>query len=88
MKKLFYILISFMMLMSTNLKADEGMWLPLFVERLNYVDMKEMGLQLTPEEIYSINNSSMKDAIVGLELERRLVELCARVVMDLEHVDC
>ena len=46
--------------------ADEGMWLPMFVERLNYVDMEKMGLQLTPEELYSINNSSLKDAIVGL----------------------
>ena len=46
--------------------ADEGMWLPMFVERLNYVDMQKMGLQLTPEELYSINNSSLKDAIVGL----------------------
>ncbi|MCF8386501.1 MAG: S46 family peptidase [Bacteroidales bacterium] len=45
---------------------DEGMWLPMFIERLNYVDMEEMGLQLTPEELYSINNSSLKDAIVGL----------------------
>jgi hypothetical protein len=45
---------------------DEGMWLPMFVERLNYVDMQEMGLHLTAEEIYSINNSSLKDAIVGL----------------------
>ncbi len=45
---------------------DEGMWLPMFVERLNYVDMQEAGLKLTAEEIYSINNSSLKDAIVGL----------------------
>ncbi len=45
------------------LRADEGMWLPIFIERLNYVDMKKMGLQLTPEEIYSVNNSSLKDAI-------------------------
>jgi hypothetical protein len=45
-------------------KADEGMWLPYLVERLNYVDMQKMGLQLSPEEIYSINNASMKDAIV------------------------
>lgn len=45
---------------------DEGMWLPMFVERLNYVDMQKMGLKLTAEEIYSINNSSLKDAIVGL----------------------
>ncbi len=45
---------------------DEGMWLPMFVERLNYSDMQKMGLQLTPEELYSINHSSLKDAIVGL----------------------
>ena len=44
---------------------DEGMWLPIFVERLNYVDMQKMGLNLTAEEIYSINNSSLKDAIVN-----------------------
>jgi hypothetical protein len=50
--------------MSTNLKADEGMWIPMLVDRLNYVDMQEMGLNLTAEEIYSINNSSLKDAIV------------------------
>ena len=46
--------------------ADEGMWLPMLVERLNYVDMQKEGLQLTPEELYSINNSSLKDAIVRL----------------------
>ena len=45
-------------------KADEGMWLPMLIQRLNYVDMQKMGLHLTAEEIYSINNSSMKDAIV------------------------
>ena len=47
-------------------KADEGMWLPMFIERLNYVDMQNEGLQLTPDEIYSINNSSMKDAVVAM----------------------
>ncbi len=45
-------------------RADEGMWLPLFIERLNYVDMQKEGLQLTAEEIYSINHSSLKDAII------------------------
>ena len=45
------------------LRADEGMWLPIFIERLNYIDMKKMGLQLTPEEIYSVNHASIKDAI-------------------------
>jgi hypothetical protein len=46
--------------------ADEGMWLPLHIDRLNQVDMEKMGLQLTAEEIYSINQSSLKDAIVNL----------------------
>ncbi len=45
---------------------DEGMWLPLLLERLNYVDMQKMGLRLTAEELYSINHNSLKDAIVGL----------------------
>jgi hypothetical protein len=45
-------------------RADEGMWFLMFIERLNHRDMQKMGLQLTTEEIYSINNSSLKDAIV------------------------
>ncbi len=49
-----------------KLKADEGMWLPMLIQRLNYTDMQKLGLQLTPEEIYSVNHSSLKDAIVGL----------------------
>lgn len=48
------------------LRADEGMWLPMLISRLNQRDLQKMGLQLTPEEIYSVNNSSLKDAIVSL----------------------
>lgn len=44
--------------------ANEGMWFLMHIERLIYRDMEKMGLQLTPEEIYSINNASLKDAIV------------------------
>ncbi|MES2629325.1 MAG: S46 family peptidase [Bacteroidota bacterium] len=47
-------------------RADEGMWLPLLIKRLNYTDMQAKGLQLTADEIYSVNNSSLKDAIVSL----------------------
>ncbi len=57
--------LSFIFLMPNNILADEGMWLPMFIKRLNEVDMQEAGLQLTPEELYSINNSSLKDAIVS-----------------------
>lgn len=52
--------------MIAGVPPDEGMWLPIFVERLNYADMQNLGLKLTAEEIYSINHSSMKDAIVNL----------------------
>jgi hypothetical protein len=45
-------------------KADEGMWLPLLLKQLNESDMQKNGLKLTAEDIYSINKSSLKDAIV------------------------
>lgn len=45
---------------------DEGMWLPLLIQRLNYTDMQKMGLHLTSQELYDVNHSSLKDAIVGL----------------------
>lgn len=51
-------------LFSNFSKADEGMWLPFLLGR-NYEEMKKLGLNLTEEEIYSINNSSLKDAIVS-----------------------
>lgn len=62
MKKL--ILFLTMSLMVMPVRADEGMWFLMFIERLNHRDMQKMGLQLTAEEIYSINNHSLKDAIV------------------------
>ena len=52
------------MLFPFKVKADEGMWFLMFIERLNHRDMQKQGLQLTSEEIYSINNNSLKDAIV------------------------
>ena len=69
MKKVLGIIAMAIMVSVGRVYADEGMWLPMFVERLNYVDMQKMGLQLTPEELYSINHSSLKDAIVGLGSE-------------------
>jgi len=66
MKKLFFVLAIMMLGTFTRVTADEGMWLPMFVDRLNYADMQKAGLKLTAEEIYSINQSSIKDAIAGL----------------------
>ena len=61
MKKLFVL---FFVFLATLGRADEGMWLPLLIDRLNYVDMQKEGLKLTAEEIYNINHSSLKDAII------------------------
>ena len=64
MKKIILSLITAIMLIPTSVKADEGMWFLMFIERLNHRDMQKMRLQLTAEEIYSINHHSLKDAIV------------------------
>lgn len=61
MRKLVLLLV---MLSTTFVYANEGMWFLMHIERLNHRDMEKMGLQLSAEEIYSINNSSIKDAIV------------------------
>ena len=52
--------------LNLQLRADEGMWVPMFFKELIYSDMQKMGLKLTAEDLYSINNASLKDAIVGL----------------------
>ena len=43
--------------------ADEGMWIPLLLKK-NEADMQKKGFKLTAEDVYSINHSSMKDAVV------------------------
>ncbi len=45
-------------------RAGEGMWLPLLLSQLNEKEMHDMGMRITAEDIYSINHSSLKDAIV------------------------
>ena len=64
MKKIILSFIVGIMLLPMSVKADEGMWFLMFLERLNHRDMQKMGLQLTSEEIYSINHHSLKDAVV------------------------
>ena len=44
--------------------ADEGMWLLPLLEKMNGKAMQELGCELTPKQIYDINNTSLKDAIV------------------------
>lgn len=65
MKKIFSIAMALVLaVLPFKGKADEGMWLPFLVQKLNIEQMHELGLQLSAEDIYSINRSSLKDAIV------------------------
>jgi hypothetical protein len=64
MKKCISLFISILISFSFPAKADEGMWLLPLLEKLNMGTMTKMGLKLTAEEIYSINQSSLKDAVI------------------------
>ncbi|MFV0520813.1 MAG: S46 family peptidase [Mangrovibacterium sp.] len=54
-------------LMAGTVRADEGMWLPSLIYKMNIGEMQEMGLKLNAEDIYSVNHSSLKDAVVALD---------------------
>lgn len=62
MKKIF----AAIALLITTLRglADEGMWLPMLLGKQVYADMVKKGLKLSPDQLYSINKASIKDAIV------------------------
>ncbi|HKK42546.1 MAG TPA: S46 family peptidase [Bacteroidales bacterium] len=47
-----------------SVKADEGMWIPLLIEKYNIKLMREKGFKLRAEDIYSVNKACMKDAVV------------------------
>ncbi|HBF88641.1 MAG TPA: serine protease [Bacteroidales bacterium] len=56
-------IIVFILLFNVSAKADEGMWIPMLLDK-KYDEMKKLGLKLTAEDLYSINHSSLKDAII------------------------
>jgi len=62
MKKLILSVILISTMLSS--RADEGMWLPMLLGKQVYNDMVKKGLKLTKEQLYSINKSSLKDAII------------------------
>ena len=49
---------------SVQLVAKEGMWIPMLLNN-NIAEMQAMGCELSAEDIYSVNHSSLKDAIVS-----------------------
>ncbi len=63
MKKILLILL-LLTVSRYGLLAKEGMWIPMLLEKLNASEMQAMGMKITVDDIYSINHSSLKDAIV------------------------
>src|SRR5580700_7807598 len=61
MKKLLFVITAFAIFQSAS--ADEGMWIPMLIGK-NYEEMQRMGLKLTKQDLYDINHSSIKDAIL------------------------
>lgn len=50
-------------------RADEGMWIPVLLKKYNIEDMQKQGFKLTAEDVYDINQASLKDAVIGLGRE-------------------
>ena len=66
MRKLSFLLVSALMASPLLSRADEGMWLPVLLEK-NMATMTDLGFQLTADDIYNINRACVKDAIVALD---------------------
>ncbi len=60
------IVVALLALFSLQSYAEEGMWLPSLIGQTKLKDMQAKGLKLTAEDLYSINQASLKDAIVTL----------------------
>ncbi|MBX9852469.1 MAG: S46 family peptidase [Cytophagaceae bacterium] len=63
-KKILSFLLTLSLSIQIQLKADEGMWIPMLIGK-NFEQMQKLGIKLTPDDIYNINKSSLKDAIVN-----------------------
>jgi hypothetical protein len=64
-KRAIFLLIGIWLTSTFTIRADEGMWLLTMLKKMNMDRMQEMGLKLSAEDIYSINQSSVKDAVVN-----------------------
>ncbi|NLJ42017.1 MAG: S46 family peptidase [Bacteroidales bacterium] len=66
MRKLFTsIALLLILIPGFSVSPDEGIWIPLLIEKYNIKLMKEKGFKLSAEDIYSVNRACMKDAVVS-----------------------
>lgn len=64
MKKIVLFVITCTFLLKPIAKADEGMWLPMLLGEQVYADMVKKGLKVSKEQLYSMNQACLKDAII------------------------
>lgn len=65
MKRFKYLLVAIFTFIVSLARADEGMWLPFLLEKMNEKHMKSLGMKISAKDIYDINKGSLKDAIVS-----------------------
>ncbi len=70
-KRRFILFIAAILIALPLLRAHEGMWVPILLEKYSYEQMQKAGFKLTAEDIYDINQASLKDAVVGLGYSER-----------------
>ncbi|MCD6354912.1 MAG: S46 family peptidase [Prolixibacteraceae bacterium] len=87
MRKLSLLLLITILIYGSAL-ADEGMWLPSLIYKLNIGDMQKMGCELNADDIYSINHSSLKDAVVALDHGSCTAELISKDGLLLTNHHC
>jgi len=63
-RKFGLLLLSVLILSASSLRADEGMWMLPLIQKLNSKKMSGMGFKLSAKDIYDINKSSLKDAVM------------------------
>src|SRR5688572_17231749 len=59
------VFVSFLLCIVSLARAEEGMWLPFLLEKLNEKQMKSMGMKISAKDVYNINKGSLKDGIVS-----------------------
>ncbi|MCX6222703.1 MAG: S46 family peptidase [Bacteroidia bacterium] len=64
LRKFGLLILSAIILSAGSVRADEGMWMLPLLQKLNSKKMSEMGFKLSAKDIYDINKSSLKDAVM------------------------
>ncbi|PID92284.1 MAG: serine protease, partial [Bacteroidetes bacterium] len=88
MKKGIVIALALLLFPGVYLRADEGMWLLSLIQKVNIAEMSERGFELTAEDIYSINQASLKDAVGALDYGSCTAELVSAEGLLLTNHHC